>query len=248
MPIEINALESDRFGIVAARLTSSHAPLDAVDAAAEAANVDLIISRIDATEMPRIHALEECGFRLMDTLVYYQRTLDEGLVTTNAVPEASLRLATVEDIPAVSSIARAAFTNYVGHYHTDPRLDNSAADAAYVEWAENSVASMSAHAPVLVACDESGPVGFLTLRLNAPDEFEILLNAVHSDVQGKGLYTALIAGALELARKAEANRVIVSTQISNYGVQRVWSRAGFVHYRSVYTLHKWYQTNDCSVC
>ena len=34
--------------------------------------------------------------------------------------------------------------------------------------------------------------------------------------------------------------MIVSTQINNYTVQRAWVRLGFLHYRSFYTLHKWF--------
>lgn len=240
MPIELNALESDRFGIVAARLTDPAAPLDVVDAAAKAADVDLITTRVDAGDLPRIHALEAAGFRLMDTLVYYQRALGDDVVVPDAGPDISLRLASADDSPAVSAIAQAAFQGYFGHYHADPRLEDAAADAAYVQWAEKSVAAASSEAPVIVACDPGGPVGFLTLRQNSLEEFELVLSGIDAESQKKGLYTTLIAEGVLLSRKAGARRVITSTQVNNYGVQRVWSRMGFSHYRSLYTLHKWY--------
>ena len=41
-------------------------------------------------------------------------------------------------------------------------------------------------------------------------------------------------------------RLIVSTQINNYGVQRVWARLGFIHERSTYTFHKWYDRSDAN--
>ena len=72
------------------------------------------------------------------------------------------------------------------------------------------------------------------------EEFEIVLNAVHPAAQGKGVYTALVRAALLLAKDAGARRMIVSTQINNYAVQRVWTRLGFFHSSSLYTFHKWY--------
>jgi len=240
MPIEINDLECRRFGIVAARLTDPGASLGDVDQAAMAAGVDMLTTRIDASDLPRAHALEDAGYRLMDTLVYYGRTLDDWPGRDPAVTNITLSEAAPQDRSAISALARAAFSDYIGHYHADPRLDSNAADAAYVEWAEVCAASSSADAPVLVARDMAELLGFLALRRNTPDEFEIVLNAVHPAAQGQGVYKALVARALERVQETGARRIIVSTQINNYAVQRVWSRLGFSHYRSIYTFHKWF--------
>ena len=85
MCIEINDLESARFGIVAARLSDPGAVMADVDAAAVTAKVDMLTTRVEVSDLPRVHALEAGGFRLMDTLVYYERSLDE-------VPEQSTSL------------------------------------------------------------------------------------------------------------------------------------------------------------
>ena len=240
LPIDINDLESKRFGIVAARLTAMDALLETVDKAALAAGVDMITARVDAADIHRVHALEDAGYRLMDTLVYYGCPLDRW---QSRAAHAAPRVATSEDIVTISAIARAAFANYIGHYHADPRLDSNAADAAYVEWAETSAAASSEERPVLILQPDGELGGFLAFRRNAPEEFEIVLNGVHPESQGKGLYTALIEHALEMAQAANAERMIISTQINNYGVQRIWSRLGFCHYRSLYTFHKWYSDN-----
>ncbi len=240
MPIEINALETDRFGITAARVTEEGSHPDAIDTAARDAGVDMLTVRVPVSNLARVHALEAAGFRLMDTLVYYRRDLVD-LPHRVSFPEGlSCRLAQPEDAADVGKVARVGFTGYMGHYHADPRLDDDAADAAYAEWAGKSVTSVSDQAPVLLVCRETVPVGFLTLRRNSPEEFEIVLNAVHPDSRGTGVYSCLVAEALERACNAQASSLIVSTQINNYGVQRVWSRAGFYHYQSLYTLHKWY--------
>lgn len=240
MPIEINDPECRRFGIVAARLTDPGAAPDDIDRAAAKAGVDMLTARIDAGDLTRAHTLEEAGYRLMDTLVYYGRSLDDWPGRDPAGTHVTLSGVEPEDGPAISALARAAFSDYIGHYHADPRLDSGAADAAYVEWAGVCAASHSADAPVLVAREGTELLGFLALRRNTPDEFEIVLNAVHPAAQGQGVYAALVAHALERAQEAGARRMIVSTQINNYAVQRVWSRLGFTHYRSLYTFHKWF--------
>ena len=183
--------------------------------------------------------LEDAGFRIMDTLVYYGRKTGD-LPPRPACPEGvTCRLAEPSDASAVADVARVGFTAYMGHYHADPRLDSAAADAAYVEWAETSTAQCSYHAPVILAKHRGQVAGFLTLRKNTVDEVELVLSAVHPKLNGKGLYSVIIHEGLRLAKSLDARTVITSTQIDNWAVQRVWIRQGFLPIRSVHTLHKW---------
>lgn len=240
MPIELNALESTRFGIVAAKVVDVTASPEAIALAARAQGVQMLTVRLDVSDLPRIHALEAAGYQLMDTLVYYSRDLAELPSLRRLADGLMLRHASAEDAASVASLAREAFSGYMGHYHVDPRLNNSAADAAYVEWAETSTSKVSPDAPVLLAQIGQRVAGFLTLRRNSPDEMELVLSGIGAAAHGQGLYSALIAAALPLAREAGAERIITSTQINNYAVQRVWTRLGFFHFRSVYTMHKWF--------
>ncbi|MEE4237753.1 MAG: GNAT family N-acetyltransferase [Anderseniella sp.] len=240
MPLEINELETARFGIVAARVTDPEAGPEMIEAAARAASVQMLTVRIPTQDLPRVHAFEEAGYRLMDTLVYYSRHLDDLPARPVLAEGISIRQAVPEDAGAVAAVARAGFRDYIGHYHADPRLDATAADAAYVEWAETSTASTSPAAPALVAERGGKVVGFLTLRSNSPEEMEIVLNAMAPASQGQGIYGMLVDAALALAKANDSLRVITSTQINNYAVQRVWTRFGFFYYRSLYTFHKWF--------
>lgn len=237
MSIEINALESRRFGIVAARLLDPHAALEQVNTDASAQNVQMITARVDSSALRRVQQLEADGYRLMDTLVYYARNLSLPF-DKPALPSGEVvRLATTDDAPAVARVARAAFTDYLGHYHSDPRLSSVAADAAYVEWAENSIARCSARTPALVAISGHRIIAFLTLDL---DSAEIVLNAVHPDENGRGVYGRLIDHAIEIARGAGLAELSVSTQLNNVTVQKAWVRRDFRITRSLYTLHKWF--------
>lgn len=239
MPIELNDLETARFGIVAAKVVDVAASPDVIAVAAHAKGVQMLTIRVDVSDLRRVHALETAGYQLMDTLVYYRRDLTELPSTRQLANGVTLRQATSVDAASVGNLAREAFTGYMGHYHADPRLNHTAADAAYVEWAEISTSKVSPDAPVLLAEIAQTVAGFLTLRRNSPDEMEIVLNAVSPKIHGKGLYTALVTASLALALEAGAERIITSTQINNYAVQRVWSRLGFFHFRSLYTMHKW---------
>lgn len=239
MPIERNELESQRFGIVGAKVCDPLASPHAVEAAAAMQGVDLLSVRIPATELTRVHAYEAAGYRLMDTLVYFSRSLEDLSGLTETTVGLTCRDATHDDLEDVARVARAAFEGYIGHYHMDPRLDRAAADAAYVEWAETSVANAGTDAPAIVAEADGAIVGFVTLQSTSETEMEIVLNAVDPDMQKRGVYATLISSAVRLSAARSALAVIVSTQINNYAVQRVWSRLGFTPLRALYTLHRW---------
>jgi len=67
-----------------------------------------------------------------------------------------------------------------------------------------------------------------------------VLNGVDPVFKGRGVYGMLVKHALALAKSSGCARVITSTQINNYAVQKVWSTLGMVHIRSLYTFHKWF--------
>ncbi len=240
MLLEPNELESKRFGIVAAHVVSHASATDAIDAEADELGIDMLTVRIDAHDLSAVHRFERAGFQLMDTLVYYGRSL-KNVQAPKVAPGITLSAAGSEDVAGVHAVAESAFRDYMGHFHADPRLDNADADAAYVQWAEVSAQTADRARPVVVARSDSGQViGFLSLRDVGDAQAEIVLNAVHPDEQGRGIYTLLVEHSLAVASDGGSTRIVVSTQIQNYAVQRVWSRLGFVHTRSVYTLHKWY--------
>ncbi len=236
MPIEINAIETRRFGITAAKVVDQTASVDAINAAALAQNVKMLTTRVSTDQLSRVQILEADGYRLMDTLVYYDRML-----TDVADPQDPLiRAATPADADAVAAVARKSFAGYIGHYHADPRLSDTSADAAYVEWAHTSLTRCSPKTPAYVAVMKERLVGFLTVRSHSDTDAEIVLNGVHPDTQGQGIYGRMLAFTLGALKKNRFERVMISTQVNNVAVQRVWARQGLRMARSYYTLHKWF--------
>lgn len=236
MPIEINAIETRRFGITAAKVMDLTASTDAVNAAAMAQQVQMLTVRVPTDDLVRVQTLEADGYRLMDTLVYY----DCNLADLDPVDDPMIRLATPADADGVAEVARLSFAGYIGHYHTDPRLSDTNADAAYVEWAHNSIKDCGSNSPAYVALDADRITGFLTVRHNCYIEAEVVLNGIHPEMQSKGIYARLLAHALGSMKYAGFERALISTQVNNIPVQKVWSRLGLRMARSYYTFHKWF--------
>jgi len=137
-------------------------------------------------------------------------------------------------------VASEAFKGYMGHYHADRRLDSSKCDAGYSSWAERSCTARDAADEVLVAEHGGKVTGFATLRLNSPQEVEGLLFAVAPESQGKGICRSFMVRSLQWCQEQGAKRMVISTQVTNVSMQKVWCRTGFEPSRSYYTFHKWF--------
>ncbi|HMO12751.1 MAG TPA: GNAT family N-acetyltransferase [Pirellulaceae bacterium] len=240
--IEINQIETRRFGVICARLidTLENIPdLNEVNRFASEKKIAMISARVNVSNLAIVHKLEADGYRLMDTLVYFQRETND-LPQLFSPDNLVIRHSNINDKEAVACIAQVAFQGYLGRYHADTRLADQHADEAYTEWAEECVLSASAESPVLVSVRGGKIVGFAAIRRNNADELEIVLNAVHPSERRCGIYSSLVVKSLHLANENRCKRLLISTQINNYSVQRIWSRLGFVHFKSIYTFHKWF--------
>src|SRR5262249_9036400 len=137
---------------------------------------------------------------------------------------------------SVRRIAVEIFRGYFGHYHADPRLDPQQCDAAYVSWAERSCLSKDVAEEVLVAELEGRLVGFITLRRNSAEEGEAVVGGVLPEAQGLGIYRAFLVHSMEWCKAQGCTRMLVSTQVTNNAVQKVWARLGYEPSYSYYTF------------
>lgn len=236
--ISLSALDLDRFGIVTARAPLvTAADVEPALAFCRSNRVRLLIARCRTEDLAAAQRLEAEGARLMDTLVYFARPVDRGV--SEPSPAVPVRLLREGEADEVLHVAADAFSGYSGHYHADPRLDRSACDAVYASWAHRSCLDPAVADRVLVAELEGRLVGFLTLKARAPGEQEIVLNGVSPRAQRHGVYRSLVLGAVAQARADGADRLVVSTQVTNVAVQRTWTRLGFEPSHSFYTFHLW---------
>jgi GNAT superfamily N-acetyltransferase len=236
----LSAADSARFGVTIARAPNIDAStLPGILEYCYAKHVDMLIARTLVTHHSSAQEMERSGFRLMDTLVYYARDLTKTPLPTdpNATRVRPIAPGEEETVAALSALA---FAGYKGHYHADPLLDKAKCDEGYREWASLSCTDRKTANEVLAAFDGERMIAFATLRANSPEEGEGVLFGVHPDAQGRGMYRALMIGGMEWCAGRGHTRMIVSTQIDNLAVQKVWVRLGFEPSRAYYTFHKWF--------
>jgi GNAT superfamily N-acetyltransferase len=237
--IAFSDVDSERFGVRVARahVVRENLPLVLDFCAAE--RINLLIARCATNELRIAQEMEGLGFLLMDTLFYYSFDLMK-----HAIPEdsrrANVRKFVLDDKSQIETVAAVAFQGYFGHYNADTRLDRKKCDEGYVSWAVRSCTSKQVATEVLVAELDKRIVGFLTLRLNSPEEVDGILFGVAPEAQGVGVGRSLIIGALDWCKGQQAKQMNISTQVTNVAVQKVWCRVGFEPGHSYYTFHKWF--------
>lgn len=240
LSISLSDLDQARFGITVARARVITA--DDVERAlvfCHERGAALLIARCPTSELATAQCLEEAGARLMDTLLYYSGEI--GKVSTPA-DSGNVLVRTLEpgEAEQVEAVAAEAFKEYYGHYHADPRLDRATCDEIYTDWAYRSCLSKEVADEVLVAVLEGEIAGFATLRLVGSEEGEGVLFGVAPAAQGRGVYRSFMLEAVQWFAAMGVKRVLVSTQITNLAVQRVWVRLGFEPAGSYYTFHQWF--------
>jgi GNAT superfamily N-acetyltransferase len=242
--IALSALDEARFGIRTAKVSGlTEASLPEVLQFCEREAVRFLIARCPASDLPLVHQLERNGFLLMDTLVYYRHT---NLADTPATDDPAdgpndivIRPVQGGEETLVRSLAEQAFHGYQGHYHADPRLNPRHCDEAYSDWAVRCCTSQEAADEVLVAESLHGLVGLITLKMRV-DEGEGLLLCVASHAHRRGIARQLVIRAMEWSLSQGAKQFVISTQITNVAVQKVWARAGLEATQFVYTFHRWF--------
>ena len=232
-------IDSDRFGIRVARAQVVSGNFPRVLEFCIAEKVDLLIARCSTDDLATVQRMETHGFLLMDTLVYYQFDLSKRSIPVDE-GKGLVRTLQPRDREQVRGIATEAFKGYTGHYHADRRLDQRKCDEAYASWAERSCVSKAAADEVLVSEHNGDLAGFATLRLNSPQEVEGLLFAIATQWQRRGVCGSLMIHSLRWTASQGAHRMIISTQVTNTSMQKVWCRVGFVPSHSYYTFHKWF--------
>jgi GNAT superfamily N-acetyltransferase len=232
-------LDSDRFGIRVARAHIVPGSLPRVLDYCDEQQIDLLIARCATSDSAGAQEMEKCGFLLMDTLLYYAFDLSKKVIPENA-GRFVFRPLQPSDQDQIRLVAGKAFKGYAAHYHSDARLDPQKCDEAYISWAERSAALKDGVDEVFVAECSCSVIGFGTLRMNSPHEAEGVLFAVTPEYQKCGVCRGLMIHSLAWCGSRGAQRMVISTQVTNVAMQKVWCRLGFEPSHSYYTFHKWF--------
>ena len=232
-------VESRRFGLTISRADVPLAvtgadPLGAVLEQLRNDVSDVVVVRYPAARVDWFARLLATDRTLVsaDVLTYWQLSVGEGRAPE---PEPGLVARPVElaEPELVDGLVTDIFQSYGNHYLANPLLDPDAALAGYVEWAQHSASETP---PVVLEEAGTGVVGLATLA-HTPGTTEILLAGIVRLAQGRRRYAHLLAGVEQAAHDHDAERVVISTQAHNAGVQRAWARYGFEPAGSLHTVH-----------
>lgn len=238
--VSLSELDSKHFGVITAKsnLVNAHNFQSVVDFCL-VNQVNLLIARCSATDMVTVHTMEENGFQLMDTLIYFKINLINYSYLTHRSP-ANIRPVQPDDISQIIHIAKSAFTDYYGHYHSDPRLDRHKATEVYSSWTERCCTEPGVADCVLVAELDGIILGFRAIRMNSALQGEFILAGVKPEARNQGLYRAFVIEGLNYCKKKGAVEVLNSTHLLNSAVQKTCIQTGFKYYQSYYTFHNWF--------
>lgn len=200
-----------------------------------------LFCRIDGEDNAAICALENTGFRMMDTLVTYvfnrfKHTIPEIKDTCAVRPFCE------KDLAALMRLAEHSFSK--DRFHIDPNIPDEKADRLFAKWIENSCWGAGAER-FFVAERKGEAAGFLSFDIDADLEkisrYRIGGHGLSAVAKtAKGAYLSLVKAAM---RKicAEYDCLEFDTQLYNYEVIKIWQRFGFDFIRAKHTFHKWFK-------
>lgn len=230
-------LDSDRFGMDVIRGRFGECDSKAMAKSIFESNTDLAIIRVPSSAHG-MHGISRWALPLVhaDTLVYYRCDLTRHVPQPLRNPDLVFRRSTAADFGNLRELISETFRDYRSHYHSNPLLSNEKILAGYQQWAEGH-ASQSGHTlwiaeregriAAFAACSETedGQIGEGVLYGVAPHE------------AGGGVYGDLIRHTQADFANRGFSSMLVSTQVHNFAVQKVWAREGFHLFEAWDTYH-----------
>lgn len=241
MNYKLSAIDQERFGIKTAKANlNSTDEIEPLKLQCLTDQIKFLIVRIATDDLSIVQQLEQEGFFLTDTLVYFLKKKIE--LNPDKLPDGySMRLATEADVNNVEKLAFETFEGYFGHYHADPKLKKEDCNVVYSSWAANSCKDKCVADAVILLEKKDELAAFAILKVNSTNEFEGVLFGVSPNHRNKNLYSSLMNISINWGIDNGYRQMIVSTQITNTVVQKYWCKLGFEPNKSYYTFHKWFQ-------
>jgi ribosomal protein S18 acetylase RimI-like enzyme len=205
-----------------------------------------VACRVQSSELAAIHALEQSGFLLMDTLLDLVFDFSRA-PTEQTSPQRDKRLKTRRaepaDMPALMAISERAFAGYFGRYHADSRIPRSTATRIYSEWLRSAFAGWADW--ILVAEFDNKIAGHGVWRkilerqdANSRGVASCDLLVIDPEFQGRRLGTALVSDGMQISRDF-AQYLVTPLHVCNYSVQRTFQNLGWRIARARHSFHKW---------
>jgi ribosomal protein S18 acetylase RimI-like enzyme len=210
-------------------------------------DTECVVCRVSAGDLPAIHALEQRGFSLMDSLVDFvfdfSRTSIEQINPPQDEKQLNIRRADVADLPALMKINERVFADYFGRYHADRRIPRDAATKVYIEWVRFALQEW---ADWVIVAEIDGTIAGFGLWRKVLDPKENNSNGVaNCDMvvadpafQARRVGTALMLEGMRIARDS-ARYLVGPVHICNYAIQRTLQRLGWRISGARHSFHHW---------
>lgn len=200
---------------------------------------DFALARADVLDLATIHALEDHGFRYIETAV----TNSYDLRQVDVCPPIGyhIRVAQPDEAGLLTSMAVGAFLTH--RFYADKRFPTERVDAMYQEWARSSLEGVTWTTIVLEA--EGKVRGFFIYRLEDLTAYFGLrfvkwrLAALAPGDRGKGYGAQLFQGAMQFVRD-RAEIVDSGLTIRNVRSLNLHNKLGFRLLCSSAAFHKWF--------
>jgi len=237
--LQYSPYDSDRFNLDVYRGTFSNPDERRVFSAIVDKKVDVAILRAPTSTSHRLQRLHRFGPQSIhaDTLVYYSIDLKryEPLALRNK--DLSFSEGTSADESELDQLVGLIFEGYRSHYHANPLFNPKDVLAGYKQWALRYLQGDASN-KLWIARRENRIIAFACCRSDkAAESCEGVLYGVHPIYAGGGIYGDLIRYTQSSFKSAGFNSMMVSTQIGNFAVQKVWGREGFYLNAAYDTYH-----------
>jgi len=203
-------------------------------------SVDIAIIRVPVESIHNLYRLENLNipYLVADTLVYYNVGLSDYPISPIVNRDIEFIECTEKNVAELRKLVSEIFQEYHNHYFSNPFLNRNDILEGYIEWANNYIRTIKKDRFVFLVKKQNNFVAFLTCSISfEKNEGEGVLYGVLSSESGNKIYSDMIRFTQSYMKNLGIKRMIVSTQVHNYAVQKVWMREGFRMYSACNTVH-----------
>jgi ribosomal protein S18 acetylase RimI-like enzyme len=198
-----------------------------------------IASRVQASDISSIHALEKNGYNLIDSIctLRYDHTKCSAANETEILHRSDLTIRGWQnrDLETLAAIAGDIYSH--DRFHSDPHFEHEECDELHEKWIVNCCQGISDE--VLIAEDNNGmPIGFITCK-TVGRRGVIDLVGVSPRSQRRGVGSLLLGYSIDWF-KGKVDYIDVGTQCKNVSAMRLYIKNGFLPVSASLTFHKWY--------
>lgn len=229
--------ESKRFNLRVFRNVLSEINPEFIKSEIKSKHIELAIIRIPVELSNNLHKLSTIGltYFVADTLVYYYNNLINFLPTKLSNNDLVFVPFTEYLLQSMYDLIDEIFKNYTNHYHSNPLISVDIAEA-YKEWAKNYLLNARENVNSWLIQLGGKNIAFI-ICLSNMKETEVILNGVIPSESGKNVYGDMIKYIQSFFKDLNCETIKISTQLTNYAVQKVWVRNSFVLKEAFYTVH-----------